>query len=182
MYPSEDDLRRTLNLDALDSLERQGTARASPENWITSPISRLRGARRFRQSRRRPRLQNRIKRPRPTRFSSLWTSDHKDPHYSSRCGRRRRPCAVRNCQEARRRIGWLGLYCGNWNRQYPEKAVVGVRTVIVLAPEQIRNSLHHYIPADLRNRPCQRNVLRADFHAVLRVTAFLDAAIAHQRG
>ena len=47
--------------------------------------------------------------------------------------------------------------------------------------EKVTDGLFHHIAADLGNRPRQRNVLWADLHAVLRVSAFLDSAIAHQR-
>ena len=48
-------------------------------------------------------------------------------------------------------------------------------------PEKVTEGLLHDRAADFGNGLGQRNILGANFHAVLRVAAFLDAAIAHQR-
>src|SRR6266571_8247297 len=49
-----------------------------------------------------------------------------------------------------------------------------------LFPEQITNRLFHDLASHLRYGASQRNVLGADLDAVLRITALLDAAIAHE--
>ncbi len=49
-----------------------------------------------------------------------------------------------------------------------------------LRPEEILHRLPHHLATDIGDGPGERNVFRTDFHAVLRVAAFLDAAVAHQ--
>src|SRR5512146_1165272 len=52
---------------------------------------------------------------------------------------------------------------------------------IRLPMEEVADGLLHHLPGDFRDRAGERDVLRAGLHAILRVAAFLDAAIAHQR-
>jgi len=47
--------------------------------------------------------------------------------------------------------------------------------------EQVAERLPHDLAADFGNRRGQRDVLRTNLDAVLRVAAFLDAAVAHER-
>src|SRR5277367_3778698 len=55
-------------------------------------------------------------------------------------------------------------------------------TKLAFSPaEKVTDGLFHHRAADLGNRPRQGDVFGTNFHAILRVTAFLDAAIAHQR-
>ena len=49
-----------------------------------------------------------------------------------------------------------------------------------LLSEQVSDGLFHDLSTDFRDGLRERNVLRADFDAVLGVTAFVDATIAHQ--
>src|ERR1039458_1498264 len=50
-----------------------------------------------------------------------------------------------------------------------------------LGPEEVLHGLPHHLPADIGDGLGERDLLGADFDAVLRVAAFLDAAIAHER-
>ncbi len=48
-------------------------------------------------------------------------------------------------------------------------------------PEKVTHGLFHHLAANLGNRAGERNLLGTGFDAVLRIAAFLDAAIAHER-
>src|SRR4051812_46727873 len=50
-----------------------------------------------------------------------------------------------------------------------------------LSSKEICKCLLHHFAINVRDRSGERNVLGTDLNAVLRVSAFMDAAIAHQR-
>ena len=74
---------------------------------------------------------------------------------------------------------WLKPCVAPVSGAFPEQSRRVVK--IFSPPEKITNSLLHHRSADLGNGLGKRNILGADFHAVLRIATFLDAAIAHQR-
>src|SRR5580704_2892442 len=54
-------------------------------------------------------------------------------------------------------------------------------TLEFLAAEDIFDRLPHHLSTNIGDRLGERNIFGTNFYAVLSVTAFLDAAIAHQR-
>ena len=77
------------------------------------------------------------------------------------------PLAVRRAQLDSAGAPFLAAFCA--------------REVGALPPQQIAKCLFHDLSANLCNGLGQRNVLRANLKAVLRIPAFLNPAIAHKR-
>ena len=51
-----------------------------------------------------------------------------------------------------------------------------------LPPQQVAKRLLHDVPSNFRNGLRQGDILRANFNAILRVSAFLNSAVSHQSG
>src|SRR3954468_15422670 len=73
----------------------------------------------------------------------------------------------------------LGRYDGSCHHNEKEHSTHRFATIEGLTSEKVCYRLLHHFAVYVRDRACERNVLGADLNAVLRVAAFVNAAIPH---
>src|ERR1700722_4971815 len=117
-----------------------------------------------------------------TRSPGIDASETPSPrgkYASLMCSRAKRLATVRN-RTGLTSCGRMTIINARKGQMEGQKGEPCVKGFAVSTPEKIPQSLLHHRSAHLGNGPRQRNVLGANLHAILRIPAFLNAAIAHQ--